>query len=164
MSFVLCKAGKHLLSNHPFPTSTNNRPFLILRRTLGNVWAQKCSGMNGGSDLGPWFFFPRLKSSNCTYKPAGSYFTGKQTFSPFCRHVSVLSLLWRCPQYKFGGALHSSFCVLSCRLRKDYLAAGGGDWVMDTEGGTWWDEHWVLCCVLANWTPIKRNFFNFLKN
>ena len=26
----------------------------------------------------------------------------------------------------------------------------GGDWVMGTEGGTWWDEHWVLCYMLAN--------------
>lgn len=33
---------------------------------------------------------------------------------------------------------------------------GGGDWVMGTEGGTWWDEHWVLCYMLADWTPIKK--------
>ena len=25
-----------------------------------------------------------------------------------------------------------------------------GDWVMGTEGGTWRDEHWVLCYMLAN--------------
>ena len=25
-----------------------------------------------------------------------------------------------------------------------------GDWVMGTEGGTWRDEHWVLCYILAN--------------
>ena len=31
-----------------------------------------------------------------------------------------------------------------------------GDWVRGTEGGTWWDEHWVLCCMLANWTPIQK--------
>ena len=33
----------------------------------------------------------------------------------------------------------------------------GGDWVMGTEGGTWRDEHWVICCMLANGTPIKIN-------
>ena len=27
---------------------------------------------------------------------------------------------------------------------------GWGDWVMGTEGGTWRDEHWVLCYMLAN--------------
>ena len=35
----------------------------------------------------------------------------------------------------------------------------GGDWcdrVMVTEGGTWQDEHWVLCYMLAHWTPIKN--------
>ena len=29
---------------------------------------------------------------------------------------------------------------------------------MGTEGGTWQDEHWVLFCMLANWTPIKNKF------
>lgn len=33
---------------------------------------------------------------------------------------------------------------------------GWSDWVMGTEGGTWRDEHWVLCYMLANWTPIKK--------
>ena len=33
---------------------------------------------------------------------------------------------------------------------------GGGDWVMGNEGGTWQDEHWVLCYMLANRTPIKK--------
>ena len=35
---------------------------------------------------------------------------------------------------------------------------GGGlsDWVTGTEGGTWQDEHWVLCYMLANRTPIKK--------
>ena len=32
----------------------------------------------------------------------------------------------------------------------------GGDWVTGTEGGIWWDEHWVLCYMLANGTPIKN--------
>ena len=27
---------------------------------------------------------------------------------------------------------------------------GWGDWVTGTEGGTWRDEHWVLCYMLAN--------------
>ena len=33
---------------------------------------------------------------------------------------------------------------------------GGGryDWVMGTEGGTWFDEQWLLCYVLVNGTPI----------
>ena len=35
-------------------------------------------------------------------------------------------------------------------------AEGWGDWVMGIEGGTWRDEHWVLCCMLANQTPIKK--------
>ena len=26
--------------------------------------------------------------------------------------------------------------------------------VKSTEGGTWRDEHWVLCYMLANLTPI----------
>ena len=25
-------------------------------------------------------------------------------------------------------------------------------------GGTWQDEHWVLFCMLVNWTPIKNKF------
>ena len=25
-------------------------------------------------------------------------------------------------------------------------------------GGTWWDEHWVLFYMLANWTPIQNKF------
>ena len=25
------------------------------------------------------------------------------------------------------------------------VGGGGGDRVMGTEGGIWWDEHWVLC-------------------
>ena len=25
-----------------------------------------------------------------------------------------------------------------------------GDWVMGTEGGSGWDEHWVLWCMLTN--------------
>ena len=29
-------------------------------------------------------------------------------------------------------------------------AGGVGEWVMGTEGGIWWDEHWVLCYMLAN--------------
>ena len=39
---------------------------------------------------------------------------------------------------------------------------GGGEWVMGTEEGTWQDEHWVLFCMLVNWTPIKINLL--LKN
>ena len=35
---------------------------------------------------------------------------------------------------------------------------GGGEWMTGTEGGTWRDEHWVLFCMLANWTPIKNKF------
>ena len=27
---------------------------------------------------------------------------------------------------------------------------GWGDWVMGNEEGTWRDEHWVLCYMLAN--------------
>ena len=27
-----------------------------------------------------------------------------------------------------------------------------------TEGSTWRDEHWVLFCMLVNWTPIKNKF------
>ena len=35
--------------------------------------------------------------------------------------------------------------------------AGVWQWLGDgTEGGTWWDEHWVLFYMLANWTPIKK--------
>ena len=30
------------------------------------------------------------------------------------------------------------------------VGGGGGDWVTGTEGGTWQDEHWVLCYMLAN--------------
>ena len=33
---------------------------------------------------------------------------------------------------------------------KGKWAEGWGDWVMGTEGGTWWDEHWVLCYMFAN--------------
>ena len=33
---------------------------------------------------------------------------------------------------------------------KGRLAGGWGDWVRGTEVGTWWDEHWVLCYMLAN--------------
>ena len=33
---------------------------------------------------------------------------------------------------------------------------------MGTEGGTWQDEHWVLCYMLANRTPIKKIFFKSL--
>ena len=33
---------------------------------------------------------------------------------------------------------------------------GWGDQVMGTEGGTWWDEHWVLYYMLANWASIKK--------
>ena len=33
---------------------------------------------------------------------------------------------------------------------------GMGDQVTGTEGGTWRDEHWVLFCKLANWTPMKK--------
>ena len=36
------------------------------------------------------------------------------------------------------------------------VGGGWGDWVTDTEEDTWWDEHWVLCFMLANWTPIKK--------
>ena len=32
---------------------------------------------------------------------------------------------------------------------------GGMGWLGD-EWGTWWDEHWVICYMLANWTPIKK--------
>ena len=32
-----------------------------------------------------------------------------------------------------------------------------GDWVTSIEGGTWWDERWVLCYMLANWTPMKKS-------
>ena len=34
-------------------------------------------------------------------------------------------------------------------------------WVMGTKEGTWWDEHWVLYYMLANWTEIKHFFFVF---
>ena len=27
-----------------------------------------------------------------------------------------------------------------------------------TEGSTWRDEHWVLFCILANWTTIQNKF------
>ena len=37
------------------------------------------------------------------------------------------------------------------------VVEGWGDRVMGTEGGTWRDEHWVICCMLANGTPIKIN-------
>ena len=30
------------------------------------------------------------------------------------------------------------------------VLGGLGDWVMGTEWGTWWDDHWVLCYMLAN--------------
>ena len=30
------------------------------------------------------------------------------------------------------------------------VGGGWGDWVMGTEGGTGWNEHWVLCYMLAN--------------
>ena len=33
---------------------------------------------------------------------------------------------------------------------KGRWAGGWDDWVTGTEGGTWWDEHWVLCYMLAN--------------
>ena len=39
---------------------------------------------------------------------------------------------------------------------KGRWAGGWGDWVTGTEGGTWWNEHWVLYCMLANRTPIKE--------
>ena len=31
-------------------------------------------------------------------------------------------------------------------------------WVTGTEEGTWWDEHWELFYMLANWTLIKNKF------
>ena len=30
------------------------------------------------------------------------------------------------------------------------VVEGWGDWVMGTEEGTWRDEYWVLCYMLAN--------------
>ena len=42
------------------------------------------------------------------------------------------------------------------KLRIILLKGIGGDWVMATEGGTWRNEHWVLCYMLANGTPIKK--------
>ena len=36
---------------------------------------------------------------------------------------------------------------------------GGGlcDWVMGTEGGTWWDEQWVLCMLcVGKWNSNKK--------
>ena len=41
---------------------------------------------------------------------------------------------------------------------KGRRAGCGGEWVTGSEGGTWGDEHWVLCCMLAKWTPIKNKF------
>ena len=40
-------------------------------------------------------------------------------------------------------------------MNKRGTGKGGGqgdgvDWVTGTEGGTWWDEHWVLKDMLAN--------------
>ena len=36
---------------------------------------------------------------------------------------------------------------------------GGWGWLGDRHwGGTWWDEHWVLFYMLANWIPIKNKF------
>ena len=35
------------------------------------------------------------------------------------------------------------------------LAGRWDDWEMGTEEGTLRDEHWVLCYMLANRTPIK---------
>ena len=32
-----------------------------------------------------------------------------------------------------------------------------GNWVAGTEEDTWWDEHWVLYCMLANRISIKTN-------
>ena len=29
------------------------------------------------------------------------------------------------------------------------VVGGWGDWVMGPERGIWWDEHWVLCNMLA---------------
>ena len=39
---------------------------------------------------------------------------------------------------------------------KGRWAGGWGDWVTGTEGATWQNEHWELCYVLANRTPIKK--------
>ena len=30
-------------------------------------------------------------------------------------------------------------------------------------GDTWWDDHWMLFYMLANWTPIKVNLKKILK-
>ena len=35
---------------------------------------------------------------------------------------------------------------------------------LKTEGSTWRDEHWVLFCMLVNWTPIKNYFIKKNKN
>ena len=34
---------------------------------------------------------------------------------------------------------------------------GWGDWVVGTEGAVGQDEPWVLCSMLANPTPIRKN-------
>ena len=38
------------------------------------------------------------------------------------------------------------------------------DLVLNGPGNTWQDEHWVLFCMLTNWTPIKNKFIKKKKN
>ena len=40
------------------------------------------------------------------------------------------------------------------------VGGGLGDWVTGTEGGISRDEHWVICYMLANRTPIKKCTIN----
>ena len=42
-------------------------------------------------------------------------------------------------------------------LQKGRWVGEWGNWVTGTEGGTWWDEPWVLYSMLANWTSVKTN-------
>ena len=52
---------------------------------------------------------------------------------------------------------HESLLTLGNKQRIAEMEGWGGwggvwgDWVTGTEEGTWWDEHWVLYYMLANW-------------
>ena len=55
---------------------------------------------------------------------------------------------------------HERFLTLGNEQRVVEGEEGGGmRWLCDCgiEGGIWQDEHWVICYMLANWTPIKNN-------
>ena len=63
--------------------------------------------------------------------------------------------------YKFLWECMLSFLLSVClgvRLFRHNIILCLNFWVTGTEGGTWWDEHWVLFCMLANWTRIKNKF------